>query len=128
MSWSIHFIGRPAAIAHHAKAYGQTLNDKSRGEYKAALLPILALLDQNQNDMCYQLSASGHAYVAEGGRPISTCIVSLQSMGDLVELPKISQFQDDELRKRMEALESKLSISSLPDDAYVDPTPTIPIK
>ena len=90
MSWSLHYVGTPAAVAHALETHAERnhVTGQSLVEYTDAKDALVALVRQNvftHPGAMVSLAANGHASfdggVLEGRKTYGTCNVTLGSVG-----------------------------------------------
>lgn len=96
MSFSVTFIGKPAAIKRKLEEESARLTGQSKAEFDAVRPALDTILDQNVGNSVVQLHANGHATFeqrppqadAESLVPVKTfgsCNVDVKVLGQLAE-------------------------------------------
>ena len=77
MSWSLNFVGVPAAIYNALDDYSDSLTGLSKVEFDEVKQSLQHLVDQNLGHQILQLAASGHAVFQDGEKTQCNCSVNL---------------------------------------------------
>ena len=81
MSWSLSIIGKPEKVAEELDRQSAIFTGQSKEEFDAALPHLKVLVLQNVGDnLIVQLSANGHATIADGKRTYGTVYVNLTQL------------------------------------------------
>ena len=85
VSFSVQFIGKPAAIKRKLAEESDRLKDQSKDEFDAIRPALDTILDQQVGNGAVSLSANGHASFSGGVKTFGNCSVEVKTLGQIAE-------------------------------------------
>lgn len=77
MSWSVRFLGKPAAVVAALEKHSETLTGQSLEEYNEAKPALITLVKGNVGAQIVDVTASGHASFSNGEKTSGTVSVTV---------------------------------------------------